>query len=112
MKNLDYKGYYGSIEYSHDDNLLYGKILGVPGLISYEGKTGADLESDFRSAIDEYLNDCKENGVEPVKPFKGSFNVRIPAELHQKAAMLALEAKTSLNAFVAEAIRERVLTGG
>ena len=89
---------------------MYGKVLGVPGLISYEGETGADLELDFKSAIDEYLNDCKENGVDPAKPFKGSFNVRIPAELHQKAAMLALEAKTSLNAFVAEAIRERVVS--
>jgi predicted HicB family RNase H-like nuclease len=110
MKNLSYKGYYGSIEFSHEDNLLYGKILGIPGLISYEGVTGADLESDFNSVIDEYLSDCKENGLEPAKPFKGSFNVRIPVELHQKAAMLAMEAKTSLNAFVAEAIRERVVS--
>jgi predicted HicB family RNase H-like nuclease len=44
----------------------------------------------------------------PEKPFKGSFNVRIPAALHQKAALLAMDAKTSLNSFVAEAIRLRV----
>ena len=109
MKNLNYKGYSGSIEYSHDDNLLFGKVLGIPGLISYEGETGAELEVDFKSAIDEYLNDCKENGIEPFKPFKGSFNVRISAELHEKAALLAMDAKTSLNSFVAEAIRSRVL---
>lgn len=108
MKYLEYKGYTGSIEYSPDDNLLYGKVLGIRGLISYEGDTGKALAADFREAINAYLADCKAEGKTPEKPFKGSFNVRIPARLHQKAALLAMEAKTSLNSFVAEAIRERV----
>ena len=58
--------------------------------------------------VDNYLADCKEAGTTPEKPFKGSFNVRIPAALHQKAALLAMENKTSLNNFVAEAIRYRI----
>lgn len=108
MKYLRYKGYTGSIEYSPEDSLLYGKVLGIRGLISYEGETGKLLEKDFQEAIDIYLSDCKAEGKTPEKPFKGSFNVRIPASLHQKAALLAMEAKTSLNNFVAEAIRLRV----
>ncbi|MEM7109912.1 MAG: type II toxin-antitoxin system HicB family antitoxin [Bacteroidota bacterium] len=108
MKYLEYKGYTGSIEYSSEDNLLYGKVLGIRGLISYEGETGKLLEDDFKEAVDVYLADCKDVGKTPEKPFKGSFNVRIPASLHQKAALLAMEAKTSLNNFVAEAIRSRV----
>lgn len=108
MKYLEYKGYTGSIEYSSEDNLLYGKVLGIRGLISYEGETGKHLEDDFRKAVNIYLADCKDAGKAPEKPFKGSFNVRIPASLHQKAALLAMEAKTSLNNFVAEAIRSRV----
>ena len=109
MKYLEYKGYTGSIEYSVEDNLLYGKVLGIQGLISFEGLTGKDLEIDLREAIDTYLADCKASGTKPEKPFKGSFNVRIPATLHQKAALLALEAKTSLNNFVVESIRSRVM---
>jgi predicted HicB family RNase H-like nuclease len=108
MKYLEYKGFTGSIEYSPEDNLLYGKVLGIKGLVSYEGETGKLLERDFREAIDSYLADCKEEGKVPEKPFKGSFNVRISAALHQKAALLAMESKTSLNNFVAEAIRSRV----
>ena len=61
MKNLSYKGYTGSVEFSHDDNLLYGKVLKVAGLISYEGVTEADLELDFKSVINEYLNGGKES---------------------------------------------------
>ncbi len=108
MRYLEYKGYTGSIEYSQEDNLLYGNVLGLKGLISYEGETGKSLEVDFKEAIDVYLTDCKAAGKTPEKPFKGSFNVRIPANLHQKAALLAMETKTSLNNLVTEAIRARV----
>ncbi len=108
MKYLEYKGYTGSIEYSPEDSLLYGKVLGIRGLISYEGETGKLLEQDFKEAIDSYLAECKAEGKSPEKPFKGSFNVRIPASLHQLAALLAMEDKVSLNNFVAEAIRHRV----
>ena len=108
MKHLEYKGYTGSIEYSKEDDLLFGKVLGIKGLISYEGKTGKDLEVDFVEVIEEYLSDCKQQGITPEKPFKGSFNVRISTELHQKAALLAMEDKMSLNNFVAESIRERI----
>lgn len=109
MKHLNYKSYVGSIEYSREDDLLFGKVLGIKGLISYEGKTGKELEQDFIKAIEEYLSTCKENGITPDKPFKGSFNVRIPTELHKKAALLAMDDKMSLNSFVAESIRERVI---
>ncbi|HKK64012.1 MAG TPA: type II toxin-antitoxin system HicB family antitoxin [Bacteroidales bacterium] len=109
MKNLEYKGYTGSIEYSKEDDLLYGKVLGLKGLISYEGTTGKELEEDFKEAINAYLDDCKHEGIKPEKPFKGSFNVRVSPALHQKAALLAMKYKTSLNNFVAESIRERVI---
>ena len=108
MRHLEYKGYTGSIEYSKEDDLLYGKVLGIKGLISYEGKTGKELEEDFKETIDTYLADCKERGVEPERPFKGSFNVRISAKLHRKAALLAMKEKMSLNNFVAESIKERI----
>ncbi len=108
MKNLEYKGYTGTIEYSKEDGLLFGKVLGVRGLIFYEGATGKELEADFISAVDAYLADCKQDRVTPEKPFKGSFNVRISPKLHRQAALLALEENTSLNSFVAEAIRERI----
>lgn len=113
MKYLKHRGYTGSIEYSTEDQLLYGKVLGIKSLISYEGETGKDLEEDFKAAIDTYLSYCKEEGEKPEKPFKGSFNVRLSSHLHRQAALLAMEAQESLNSFVAESIRYRIdqLTG-
>ena len=108
MKHLEYKGYTGSIEFSREDDVLYGKVLGIKGLISYEGKTGKELEIDFKEAIDVYLEDCKNKDITPEKPFKGSFNVRVSPKLHQEAALLAMENKMSLNHFISESIRERI----
>jgi len=112
MKNLDYKGYSGSIEYSKEDGLFYGKLLGIQSLISYEGETGPLLEKDFKESIDDYLSECSELGIKPEKPFKGSFNVRIPSELHRDAALKAIELNTSLNGFVSDSIRARLLQRG
>ncbi len=108
MKNLEYKGYTGTIEYSKEDDLLYGRALGIKELISYEGKTGNELEIDFNEAVDTYLTDCKREGIVPEKPFKGNFNVRLSPKLHQKAALLAMKDNMSLNSFVSESIRERI----
>jgi len=108
MKFLEYKSYTGSIEYSREDNLLYGRVMGINGLISYEGRSGKELESDFKAAIDTYIAECKNTGVTREIPFKGSFNVRVSPELHQKAALLAIKEKMSLNRFVAESIREQI----
>jgi len=108
MKYLEYKNYTGSIEYCKEDDLLYGKVLGIRGLLSYEGKTGNDLEKDFKEAVDTYLEDCKKEEIQPEKPFKGSFNVRISPDLHHKAALMAQEEKMSLNNFVSESIKERI----
>ena len=106
MKFLQYKGYHGSIEYSADDGLLYGKVLGIASLLSYEGIKGSDLEKNFQNSIDAYLDHCKESGAKPEKPFKGSFNVRIPSQLHEEAALNAKASNTSLNSLVAESIRD------
>ena len=108
MTFLEYKTYTGSIEYSREDDLLYGKVLGIKGLLSYEGKTGNELEHNFKEVVDIYLTDCKKENILPEKPFKGSFNVRVSPNLHQRASLLARENKLSLNSFIAESIKEKI----
>lgn len=56
MGQLKYKGYTGSVEYSEEDNCLFGKVLGLrTDCITYEGETINELKSDFEGAIDDYL---------------------------------------------------------
>jgi len=71
MSNLEYKGYYGSVEYSKEDKCLYGKVLGMTkDCITYEGNTVDELEEDFRNAIESYLEGCEELGIQPRKKIR------------------------------------------
>jgi predicted HicB family RNase H-like nuclease len=105
MAYLKHKGYSGTIEPQIEANILYGKILFINDLITYESENLAGLQKEFELSIDDYINFCKEHNKEPNKPFKGSFNIRITPELHQAAA---LAANGSLNAFVGQAIKNEV----
>jgi len=68
LKNLlSYKGYCGTYTHYPEHNAFYGKVIGIKGLISYEGETLVDLQSDFCNAINHYLSCCEEEGIEPVK---------------------------------------------
>ncbi len=69
MKYLTYKGYPGGIEISTEDDLLFGSVLEINSLISFEGATEKTLRADFKGAIDEYLFTCENEGIIPEKPF-------------------------------------------
>ena len=105
---LSHKGYFGSIHYNPEDRVFYGKIEFIRALASYEGKDVDSLESAFGEAVEDYLAACAEAGKEPEKPFKGSFNVRIAPELHERVAIAASQHGMSLNRFVAEALTQAV----
>lgn len=105
MSNIiEYKGYYGNIEFSEKDKIFYGKVQGIKSLISYEGENADELINDFHTAIDDYLEMCNQNGKEPEKAYKGTFNIRISPELHKNAAIYASEHKMSLNSVVETAL--------
>lgn len=108
---LEYKGYYGTVELSGTDNVLFGKVIGVNSLISYEGDSVQSLRDDFQGAVDEYLEMCAENGIEPEKTYKGSFNVRVSPELHKSLALVSASRGQTLNSAVEEAIRHYVNNG-
>ncbi|MBR2895872.1 MAG: type II toxin-antitoxin system HicB family antitoxin [Oscillospiraceae bacterium] len=102
---MEYKGYVGSVEFSEEDGLFYGKVMGIRALISYEGTTAHELVDDFHGAVEDYLALCEAEGKEPEKAYKGSFNVRISPELHKQAAIFATTHGISLNSFVENALR-------
>ena len=105
---MHYKGYDGSLEFSEEDSVFHGRIIGIKAMISFEGDSVASITEDFHDAVDEYLEFCANKDIEPEKPFKGSFNVRISSELHRKAMLIASTQGMSLNAFVEDAIRQTI----
>ena len=95
--SLEHKGYSGTVDYSREDKIFYGKIDGIKATVTYEGKDPDSLEAAFKESVDDYLDLCRQEGIEPEKPFKGSFSVRIPQELHRDLATFARKNNMNLN---------------
>lgn len=108
---MEYKGYLGSVEFSEEEALFYGKVLGIRALVSYEGNNAQELIADFHSAVDDYLELCAQQGKEPERAYKGSFNVRISPELHKQAVVAAMSHNMTLNSFVESSIAQAVHAG-
>ena len=72
---IEYKGYVGSVEFSEEDALFFGKVMGIRALISYEGENAHELIEDFHGAVDDYLQMCAAEGIEPEKAYKGTTDI-------------------------------------
>lgn len=106
MTTLKYKGYIGSVDYSQEDKLLYGKIECINDLIMYETTDAAQLQTVFEEAVDDYLITCEQIGKEPDKVFSGSFNVRVDSEIHKALHIEAVTKGITLNAIMSEAVQQ------
>ena len=101
---LEYKGYHALIEFDAEDSIFVGEVFGITDSLNFHGTTVEELKQMFEQSIDNYLELCKKIGKNPDKEFRGTFNVRIPPELHKKAALAAAEQKITLNQYVLRAI--------
>lgn len=97
MNTMNHKGYTARVEFDERDSIFVGRVLGLHTMISFHGETVAELRSEFETAIEEFLRDCKEQGVRPEKPASGKLMLRVPPEVHGAALVAAQAAGKSLN---------------
>ena len=110
MNTMTYKGYVGSVSYSEKDNVFFGKIEGINGLVIFEGESVKELTEAFHEAVDDYLAYCEEEGIVPDKSYTGVLNVRLTPAIHRQIAMLALQAGISINAYIKDTLEKKVET--
>lgn len=110
IDRIRYKEFIGSVHFSADDEVFFGKIEGINDLVTFEGASVNQIKKAFKGAVEDYVELCNEIGKKVFKSFKGSFNVRINPELHSKAFEQALEEGKTLNQFVQDAIEKRLQT--
>ena len=104
MSTMTYKNYIARIEFDERDNIFVGRVLGLRIIISFHGETVSELRHAFEVAIDDFLNDCKAQGITPEKPASGKLMLRAP-ETHGAALVAAQAAGKSLNQWASEALR-------
>ena len=90
MNTMTYKGYLGSVNYSDKDQVFFGKIEGINGLVNFEGESVRKLTDAFHEAVDDYLAYSEDEGIAPDNSYTGVLNVRLTPAIHRQIAMLAL----------------------
>lgn len=101
---MEYKGYIGKVEIDDDAGILYGEVINVRDVITFEGESVDEVQKAFRDSVDDYLDFCAKRKESPEKPFSGKFVVRLPAELHRKAYIQAKLEDKSLNGWVTDVL--------
>lgn len=107
---MEYKGYHAKIEFSAEDSIFFGRIIGINDVIVFDGENVSELETMFHESVDDYIAMCEEMGVAPDKEYKGTFNIRVTPDLHKRAALAAEDQGITLNQLVVNSI-ENELSG-
>ncbi|NUM44426.1 MAG: type II toxin-antitoxin system HicB family antitoxin [Anaerolineales bacterium] len=102
---MEYKSYIGKVEIDEEAGILYGEVINVRDVITFEGTSVEEVQKAFRESVDDYLEFCAQRGEAPEKPFSGKFVVRLPTELHRKAYIQAKLADKSLNGWVTDVLQ-------
>lgn len=104
MSTMSYKGYEAVVEYDEDAGLFHGEVFNLRDVITFQGRSVAELKRALKDSVDDYLAFCRERGEEPDKPFSGQFVVRIDPAQHRAVASAARREGLSLNKWVARAL--------
>lgn len=108
MNTMTYKGYLGSVAFSEKDQVFYGKIEGINGLVNFEGESVKELTQAFHEAVDDYLAYCESEGIVPDKSYSGMLNVRLTPLIHRQIALMAIRSGMTINAFIKKTLEEKV----
>ena len=110
MNLMSLNEYSAKIEYDAELDMFRGEILGLTGGADFYGKNPKELRAEFKKSLNVFLDVCREKGIEPRRNYSGKFNLRIPAELHEKLAIVAQAEGKSLNTLTQEALSQRLVT--
>lgn len=109
---MQHKGYLAKVEFDDEADVFHGEVINIRDVITFQGKSVAELKRAFRESVEDYLAFCASRGEEPDKPFSGQFVARIPPELHQQVSLAARLAGKSLNAWVREQLESAIARSG
>ncbi len=107
---MEYKGYVAAVEFDDSIDVLHGRVVnsGPYPIATFEATDAKQLRKEFERSVDEYLQWCAEDGVEPKRPFSGKLNLRLGSQLHALVAAAAAARRMSINSWIVDALRRTI----
>ncbi len=97
---LKYKGYYADVKFDAEAEIFHGRVLGMRDVIDFYGRTPAELRTEFRKSVEDYLAWCREEGVKPEKTWSGKLTIRPSETLRRKLVAASAASGESMNNWV------------
>lgn len=94
---IEYKGFRSKIEFSADDDLFVGRLIGIRDIVTFHAETVAELRKEMEATVEFYIDVCERSGKELKKQYSGKVMLRLPNQLHAKIAEAAQTAGKSIN---------------
>ncbi len=101
MNTLSYKGYQAALTFDDDAEFFHGEVMHLRDVITFQGRSVAELKQALADSVEDYLAFCRERGEEAEKPFSGQFLVRVEPLVHRAVVTAAKRSGMSLNKWVA-----------
>lgn len=101
-----YKGYTGQVEVDVEAGILFGEVLEIYDVVTFQGKTVEEARQEFQNSVDDYLEFCAKLGRQPDKPFSGRLPYRTNSDTHRKIFIAAKKAGKSINAWMDEVLQD------
>lgn len=103
---MKYKGYVGHTKYDESAKILFGQVIDIDDVVTFEATNIEEIEQAFRDSVDDYLEFCQELGKEPNKPYSGKFIIRTTPETHRSIAIAAFKQDKSINTWTEEVLQQ------
>lgn len=100
-----YKGYRTNVEFDEEEKYFYGKLEGIRDLVNFGTEYEEKIVEEFHSAVDDYLEFCKETNQEPKREEN---NLKVDPDLYKTLMTAAENAGENLNEFVEKILSDYV----
>ncbi|MEJ7849304.1 MAG: type II toxin-antitoxin system HicB family antitoxin [Pyrinomonadaceae bacterium] len=105
---LSYKGLTAKVEFSAEDKLFVGRLIGVKEIVTFHGETVDELTSSMKETVDFYIEVCEKTGEKVKKSYSGKVMLRLPGKLHERIAEIAELSGKSINEWGKEVFESAV----
>jgi len=103
---MKHGSYFAAVSYEDGDTDMHGVVINTRDVLHFAGRDIDELRTAFADTIDFYREQCAKDGVEPEKPFSGTFTLRLDPELHRRVVEKAAESGESVNQFIVQRLED------
>lgn len=106
MNILEINGVKAVISFDPEINMFRGEFVGLNGGADFYATDIEGLRREGQTSLKVFMEMCAEEGVSPYKKATERLNLRLSQDLHDKAVALARASGKSVNAWIADVIRQ------